>query len=109
MYNFQGTATYESINDAITDQLVGLTETEVYERYDEYLDEIYGKIDCMFSAYHASYLMKEMDPIMYRCWFSEYTSEYYREINGSYYHEDDAQDIEDKCELVDETTEKDPE
>ncbi len=51
MYNFQDTATYETIDDAIKDQLVGLTETEVTERYDEYLDEIYGEIDCKFATY----------------------------------------------------------
>ncbi len=67
MYNFQDTATYETIDDAIKDQLVGLTETGVTERYDEYLDEIYGEIDCKFATYQASYLMEEMDPTMYRC------------------------------------------
>jgi len=104
MYNFQDTATYETIDDAIEDQLVGLTESSITERYDEYLDEIYGEIDCKFATYQASYLMEEMDPTMYRCWFSDYTGEYYREIDGLYYHDDDAQNIEDQCEEIPEPT-----
>lgn len=40
MYNFQDT-TYESIDDAITDQLVGLTETELEQRYDDDIDTAY--------------------------------------------------------------------
>lgn len=109
MYNFQYTATYESIDDAITDQLVGLTETELEQRYDDDIDTWYWEIDCKFATYSASYLMRTMDETMYRCWFADYTSEAYRYIDGLYYHEDDAQDIEDQCELVEETTEKDPE
>lgn len=73
MYNFQDT-TYESIDDAITDQLVGLTEAELEQRY-------WVVWDYLFLRY----------------------------IDGLYYHEDDAQDIEDQCELVEETTEKYPE
>lgn len=106
MYNFQDQK-FPTIDDVIIDQLVGLTESEVTERYDEYLDDIYGEIDCKFATYQASYLMEEMDPTMYRCGFSDYTSEYYREIDGLYYHEDDAQNIEDQCEECEDAT--DPE
>lgn len=98
-YNYQDEV-YPTINDAIIDQLVWLSESDLDEHYSDSIDDAYGEIDCGFSTYFASYLMKEMDPTMYRCGFVDYVSEAYREIDWLYYHEEDAQDIEDQCELI---------
>lgn len=45
------------------------------DEYDSYLDEIYGDIDICNTPYSASYALKTLDPIAYRCGKSDYDSE----------------------------------
>ena len=45
------------------------------DEYDSYLDEIYGDIDICNTPYSASYALKALDPIAYRCGKSDYDSE----------------------------------
>ena len=98
MFTFKGIS-YPTIDDAIIDNLTWLSDREVEPLYEDFLDDVYGEIDCKFATYSASYLMKEMDPTLYRCEFADYISEVFREIDGLYYDTDKAQDIEDQCEL----------
>lgn len=44
-------------------------ETELLEQYDEMLDEIHGKF---MGSYPASYVLKEVDHIAYRCGFADF-------------------------------------
>ena len=75
-------------------------EIEKYSEddYDNMLDEVYG--DCMVCGYsmQSSYVLKEMDPIAYRCGFAdyqEYETKYYCPICGEQFDQDEL-DEEDK-------------
>lgn len=46
----------------------GLTDSELYERYDDMLDEVYGEP----MGYPASHILREVDPIAYRVGFSDW-------------------------------------
>jgi hypothetical protein len=46
--------------------------------------------------------MEEMDPTMYRCGCSDWASDEFIEIDSLYYHKDDAENIEDQCEIIEE-------
>ena len=49
-----------------------LTEAE----FDDYLDELYGEVKVCGMTYSASYILKECDPVTYRCMKSDYESNY---------------------------------
>ena len=42
------------------------------DKYDEWLDEIYGEIMIGNISFLPSRILKELDPIAYRCGFSDY-------------------------------------
>jgi len=44
-----------------------LTETEAEDLYDEMLDEVYGLVEIAGLQYETSRILKEIDPIAYRC------------------------------------------
>lgn len=50
----------------------GLTESELEERYDDYLDEVVGEIEIGSLTYLASRVLQEVDPIAYRVGFSDW-------------------------------------
>lgn len=54
-------------------------ETERYDEdsYDELLDEIYGDIEICGLTYPASQALESVDPIAYRCGFSDMQEYYY--------------------------------
>ena len=51
-----------------------ISDHEAYERYDDMLDECYGEVKICGMSYCTSRALKEVDPIAYRCGFSDYTS-----------------------------------
>ena len=57
-------------------QFIGRTisEHEAYEMYDEMLDECHEDVKVCGMTYNTSRVLKEVDPIAYRCGFSDYTS-----------------------------------
>ena len=57
-------------------QFVGRTisEREAYEMYDEMLDETFGEVRICQTHYTTSKALKDVDPIAYRCGFSDYTA-----------------------------------
>ena len=57
-------------------QFVGRTisEHEAYEMYDEMLDECNEDPKICGMSYCTSRALKEVDPIAYRCGFSDYTA-----------------------------------
>lgn len=45
--------------------------------YDEFLDEIYSEAcEALPLSVTGSYLIRQLDPVMYRCGFSDFCSEY---------------------------------
>ena len=68
------------------------TAIDIEERYDEMLDESYGKIDICGCSFIASYALKRLDPTAYRCGMSDFESnEGFIEIGGEYYELADCQ------------------
>lgn len=50
----------------------GLTDHELHELYDEMLDDIYGLVNVAGIERRTSYALQELDPIAYRCGFSDW-------------------------------------
>jgi hypothetical protein len=46
--------------------------SEEYEEYDDFLDEVSGDVQIGILSYSASQVLKEVDPIAYRCGFSDW-------------------------------------
>ena len=57
-------------------QFIGRTisEREAYEMYDEMLDECNEDVKICGMSYCTSRALKDVDPIAYRCGFSDYTA-----------------------------------
>lgn len=49
----------------------GLMESELERRWDDCLDEVHGDF---MGSYPASRVLKEVDPIAYRCGFNDWVS-----------------------------------
>lgn len=49
-----------------------LQDYEIEERFKDYLDECYPPIKFGDMEYQPSYALKELDPIAYRVWLSDY-------------------------------------
>jgi hypothetical protein len=47
-------------------------EYEAIEQYEAMLDECYGRVEVVGMHYDTSTLLKEVDPIAYRCWFNDW-------------------------------------
>jgi len=52
----------------------GITDEEMHERYDDWLDELDGPINVGGLTFDASRILKELDPIAYRCGLGDYIS-----------------------------------
>jgi len=62
---------YELVNE---DGDVFLTRSDIEDLYEEMLDECYPDLMIAGFAYSTSRALKEVDPIAYRCGFSDYIS-----------------------------------
>ena len=67
-----------------------LTDRELTEKYDDFLEEVFGDISVCGYKYSASRVLKAIDPIAYRCgendWLDgEISCESIIEKNGEYY------------------------
>lgn len=49
-----------------------IDEDEAYELYDEWLNEMDGGIEVAGCVFDASRILKELDPIAYRCGFHDW-------------------------------------
>ena len=49
-----------------------LDDTDLHERYDEWLDEIYPEVELGHSVFQPSEILKELEPITYRVGFSDF-------------------------------------
>ena len=67
-----------------------LTDKELYEMYDDYLDECYPNVEIGGLAYLPSYALKRVDHVAYNVGFSDWldsevSNERFDEIDGEYY------------------------
>lgn len=83
-------------NEEVNEQdFLNRLEQEIAEHcdlnYDDYLDESYGDFDIGYITFSASEILKNCDPVAYRCGLSDYVSD---ELSNAQY----------KLEHCDETT-----
>jgi hypothetical protein len=58
-----------------------LTDEELEEIYNEWLDEVYGEVDIAGYKWATSHAFKEIDPTTYRCKFNDWLD---REVQDGY-------------------------
>lgn len=56
-----------------------VTDYDAHEMFDEYLDEVLEDVSIGSLTFAPSSALKELDPIAYRCEFSDWTSEHLTE------------------------------
>lgn len=56
-----------------------VSDSTAHDMFDAYLDEVLDEVRIGTLTYSASRVLKEVDPIAYRCEFSDWTSEYLAE------------------------------
>ena len=49
-----------------------LTDDDLHDRYDNFIDEISDEVKIMGLTYQASAVLKEVDPTAYRCGFADW-------------------------------------
>jgi len=49
-----------------------ITEAEALEMYEEMLDDCEGPVELCGMTYSASNVLREIDPVAYRCGFNDY-------------------------------------
>jgi len=49
-----------------------ITETEALEMFNEMLDDCEGPVELCGMTYSASNVLREIDPVAYRCGFNDY-------------------------------------
>jgi len=76
-----------------------LTPVNANKRYDEMLDEVSGEIRIGSITFDASRVLEELDPIAYRCGFSDWLDgAELEEIDGEYYEQSEVDDIKEETE-----------
>lgn len=55
-----------------TDTLEPIHDGDLEDRYEKELDEIYGDVEIGSSSFSAGAVMREMDPIAFRCGVFDY-------------------------------------
>ena len=68
---------YDYIKDVINAILTDINE----DRFNQYIDELYGQIDICGLFYDTSEVLKAVDPIAYRCLMADWESEISRELS----------------------------
>jgi predicted subunit of tRNA(5-methylaminomethyl-2-thiouridylate) methyltransferase len=51
-----------------------ISEHEAHERYDDMLDDCHEDVKICGMTYNTARALKDVDPIAYRCGFSDYTA-----------------------------------
>jgi methyl coenzyme M reductase subunit C-like uncharacterized protein (methanogenesis marker protein 7) len=89
----------------IEERLQGKSEDEMKEVYDEYIDdESNSEVNILGLTYSPSQVLKEIDPIAYRCYFNDWLDGMdLVEIDGYYY---DTKEVEDLLEELAEEEEE---
>jgi hypothetical protein len=71
----------------LLDSVEPVSERELTERYDSFLNECYSPVEICGYKYDAAYALNAVDMTAYRCGFADYTGndEDFTEIEGIYY------------------------
>lgn len=76
-----------------------LDDADMHDRYDEWLDEIYGEVSIGHSTFSPAEILKELEPITYRVGFSDF--ENFSTEDNSIISLDDSPECEDCGEEMD--------
>ena len=71
----------KSYSDAVDDEVEKRVEALEEDAYDEWLDEIEGEIAVGNLTFYASDILKNCDPVAYRCGFGDYQESMRDSIN----------------------------
>ena len=71
--------------------------TEIENLFSEYLDEVYESVELAGMTINASD-MESIDPVMFRCGVSDWSSEEFEEHEGVYYRTEDFNNANDEYE-----------
>jgi hypothetical protein len=93
--NFNDVTIPEKELEDFLSQFEFFTYSEIEDAYCDFLDEIYEPVELAGMTVNASD-MKDIDPIMFRCGCSDWSSEEFVEHGGDYYRKGDYQQAEDE-------------
>ena len=70
-----------------------IPDNELYNMYDNYLDEANDYVSVEGLIYKPSEILKTVDPIAYKCGFDDYWNNLYEyiQIDGYYYESDEVE------------------
>ena len=74
-------------------------DADMHERYDEWLNDLYGEINIGHSVFEPAEILKELEPITYNVGFSDYLS--FASEDGDIISMDDSPECEDCGEKMD--------
>lgn len=60
---------------------LAVEEAEIDRQYEDMLSEAYGEVNICGYFYDAVHVLKQVDPVTYRCGLADYYGEYYQEID----------------------------
>lgn len=95
----------EEMNERLSE--IQLSTLELKERFDEFLDDVYGVVEVAGLSYCTSDLLKSTDPIAYRCAFNDWldaeiSEGNIKEIEGLYYPVQEWEQIVEEFSVSDE-------
>ena len=89
-YIIDGTETFDSASAAAG----YITDNMGEDIYEEMLDECYGEIDVCGYSYSASYALRELDPVAYRCGMADYYDSLSGDIENDLDGADDGDELD---------------
>ena len=91
----------------MTNEITILSDYDAHEMYDEMLDECYPMVSICGYDHYPSECLKEMDPIAYRCGFSDWVAseEENNVLVEGYYCAEDLERMKEKLGLEEDDSE----
>jgi hypothetical protein len=87
----------EVLLERIAEELEGVNDQDLHDRYDEMLDECNPTVRICGMEYSPSRVLREIDPTAYNCGFNDYVdAEGYDtdfEVDGLYYKTEDVENL----------------
>ena len=92
----------KSFDERVEERVIEeLEAVDMNQLYDDMLDACYPEVQIGVCTFSPSRVLSELDPIAYRCGFSDWTdsvSDEYEEINGDYYRKEEVDAIRSEVE-----------
>jgi len=83
--------------EVLLDRVLTISDRDLHAQYDSMLDDCHDSVVIAGYQYDTSNALKAVDPIAYRCGFSDWLSDdQFLEIEGEYYNTEELQTEYDK-------------